>query len=92
MTPLDLFSRKGFSGLDPSPIYAPTFEEKRLVLRAHFAAYPVMPPAPEGGGKRYTCPGCLRFVPWSFGASDKHWQFCDDCYCLLEDHTTEEGP
>jgi len=31
-------------------------------------------------GRRYTCPGCLRFVPWCFGAADDAPELCDDCW------------
>lgn len=35
-------------------------------------------------GRRYTCPRCLRFVPWCFGASGGHPELCDDCWAHVE--------
>lgn len=35
-------------------------------------------------GRRYTCARCKRFVPECFGASDEHWEVCDDCWVDLE--------
>ena len=32
------------------------------------------------GGRRYTCPRCLRFVPECFGAADELGHLCDDCW------------
>lgn len=31
-------------------------------------------------GRRYTCPGCLRFVPWCYGAADDAPELCDECW------------
>lgn len=31
----------------------------------------------------YECRGCSRIVPWCFGASDEWWEYCDDCYCVI---------
>lgn len=31
-------------------------------------------------GRRYTCPGCLRFVPYCYGAADEFSELCDDCH------------
>lgn len=36
-------------------------------------------------GRRYTCPGCLRFVRWCFGAADEAPELCDDCWGVLVD-------
>lgn len=36
-------------------------------------------------GRRYTCPGCRRFVPWCFGSADEHAELCDDCACVARD-------
>jgi len=36
-------------------------------------------------GRRYTCPGCLRFVPWCFGVDDEHPELCDDCDRLVSE-------
>jgi hypothetical protein len=35
-------------------------------------------------GRRYTCPGCLRFIPFCYGAADEHAAYCDDCYGVLK--------
>ena len=31
----------------------------------------------------YECKLCKRTVPWCFGASDKYWEYCDDCAVKL---------
>lgn len=33
-------------------------------------------------GRRYTCPGCLRFVPYCFGAADDLGHLCDNCWVV----------
>lgn len=37
-------------------------------------------------GRRYRCPGCLRFIPWCLGAADELWEFCDDCHAHMIEH------
>jgi hypothetical protein len=34
-------------------------------------------------GRRFSCPGCLRFVPECFGAADDIPEVCDDCWRVL---------
>jgi hypothetical protein len=34
-------------------------------------------------GRRYTCPGCRRFVLECNGAADGAPELCDDCYGVL---------
>jgi len=43
-------------------------------------------------GKRYTCPGCKRFVPWCYGASDEHFRLCDDCAVVLFERQERDLP
>jgi hypothetical protein len=39
-------------------------------------------------GRRYTCPGCRRFVPYCYGAADEHAELCDDCASVAcREHT-----
>jgi hypothetical protein len=31
----------------------------------------------------YECEGCKRIVPYCFGASDRYYEYCDDCALYL---------
>jgi len=42
------------------------------------------------GGRRYTCPGCRRFVLECDGAADDAPELCDDCWGVLH-RTTEQS-
>lgn len=37
----------------------------------------------ESENNYYECKSCNRVVPWCFGASDKYWEYCDDCAVKL---------
>jgi len=41
-------------------------------------------------GRRYTCPGCRRFLPFCYGAADEFAELCDDCACVAKDRANGE--
>lgn len=65
--------------------------ERRLVERLMYEVGPDDMPkgaapcvcAGDCAGRRHTCPRCLRFVPYCFGAADGLEEVCDDCFGQL---------
>lgn len=43
------------------------------------------------GGRRYTCPGCLRFIPECLGADDVLAEYCDDCANAIVKYASPDG-
>ena len=37
----------------------------------------------RSGKKYYECRGCSRIVPYCFGGSGDWWEYCDDCWVVL---------